>query len=72
MTEPNPDLERKRQLDCLRLASDFAQLAKNTSEPALKARCLRMADVWLELAESCSSEEAAIVPFEERNGRNLH
>jgi hypothetical protein len=46
MPEPDPEYERKRRLECLRLASDLMQLAKHDLEPALKAHCLRMANVW--------------------------
>jgi hypothetical protein len=35
--------ERKRELECLRLASDLTQLATETLNPELKAYCLRMA-----------------------------
>jgi hypothetical protein len=35
--------ERKRELECLLLASDLTQLATETLNPELKAYCLRMA-----------------------------
>jgi hypothetical protein len=38
--------ERKRALECLRLASDLMQLSRETLDPELKAHCLRMAEVW--------------------------
>jgi hypothetical protein len=38
--------ERKRELECLRLASDLINLANGTSNPDLKAHCLQMAKVW--------------------------
>jgi hypothetical protein len=38
--------DEKRQLECLRLASDLRQLAKDTLNPELKAHCLRMAKQW--------------------------
>jgi hypothetical protein len=38
--------EQKRQLECLRLASDLRQLSRETLNPNLKAHCLRMAGVW--------------------------
>jgi hypothetical protein len=38
--------ERKRELECLRLASDLVQLASDTVNPVLKAHCLRMAKIW--------------------------
>ena len=42
---------RKRDLECLRLASDLMQLAADTVNPHLKAHCLRMAKVWSGEAE---------------------
>jgi hypothetical protein len=38
--------DQKRELECLRLASDLRQLAKETLDPDLKARSLRMAKHW--------------------------
>jgi len=38
--------DEKRELECLRLASDLRQLAKDTLDPELKAHCLRMARHW--------------------------
>jgi hypothetical protein len=38
--------EQKRELECLRLASDLMQLSRETLNPDLKAHCLRMAGVW--------------------------
>ena len=46
MLEPDAESERRRELECLRLASDLMQMAKSGLEPALKAHCLRMASVW--------------------------
>jgi hypothetical protein len=43
--------DRKRELECLRLASDLMQLAADTVNPHLKAHCLRMANVWSGEAE---------------------
>ncbi len=43
--------DRKRELECLRLASDLIQLATETPNPDLKAHCLRMADIWIDQAE---------------------
>jgi hypothetical protein len=40
------DYGLKRDLECLRLASDLMQLAAETLNPHLKAHCLRMAKVW--------------------------
>jgi hypothetical protein len=38
--------DERRELECLRLASDLRQLAKDTLDPELKAHCLRMAKHW--------------------------
>ncbi len=38
--------ERKRELECLRLAADFAQLGRDTLNPVLRAHCVRMAEMW--------------------------
>lgn len=38
--------DEKRELECLRLAADLRQLAKETLDPELKAHCLRMAKHW--------------------------
>jgi hypothetical protein len=51
----DPEYQRKRALECLRLASDLSQLARNTVNPHLKAHCLRMANLWSAQAEQRSS-----------------
>ena len=38
--------QRKRELECLRLASDLMELASDTLSPHLKAHCIRMAKLW--------------------------
>jgi hypothetical protein len=38
--------DQKRELECLRLASDLTQLATETLDPNLKAHFLRMAKEW--------------------------
>jgi hypothetical protein len=43
--------DHKRDLECLRLASDLRQLASDTLNPHLKEHCLRMAQVWSAEAE---------------------
>jgi hypothetical protein len=48
--------DRKRELECLRLASDLMQLAADTLNPHLKAHCLRMAKVWSGEAEKTPAE----------------
>jgi hypothetical protein len=51
MPQLYPEDERKRQLECLRLASDLVQLARDSPDPYVKANCLRMANVWSAQAE---------------------
>jgi hypothetical protein len=48
--------ERRRQLECLRLASDLTQLATEAPDPDLKARFLRSARMWSELVEQPSPD----------------
>jgi hypothetical protein len=43
--------DRKRELECLRLASDLAQLATEILNQDLKAHCLLMADMLTDQAE---------------------
>jgi hypothetical protein len=50
--------DRKRGLECLRLASDLKQLAKDTLNPDLKAHFLRMAEAWSGEAEKNPAEYA--------------
>jgi hypothetical protein len=38
--------DRKRELECLRLASDLTQLATETLNLDLRAHCIRMAKHW--------------------------
>lgn len=40
------DSELKRDLECLRLASDFMQLSRDALNPDLRAHCIRMAKYW--------------------------
>ena len=54
MSDSNYD--RKRELECLRVASDLMQLAADTLNPHLKADCLRMAKVWSGEAEKTPGE----------------
>jgi hypothetical protein len=56
LSDSNDD--RKRELECLRLASDLTQLAKDTLNPDLKAHCLRMAGAWSGEAEKNPAEYA--------------
>jgi hypothetical protein len=38
--------DNRFELECLRLASDIKQPAKDTLNPDLKAHCLQMAKLW--------------------------
>jgi len=42
----NPAGELKHDLECLRLASDFMQISRDTRNPELQAHCARMAAYW--------------------------
>jgi hypothetical protein len=56
-----PDSQNKRQLECLRLASELTQLAKSTQNPDLKARFLRMAEVWSDHAHQGHPDDDAVL-----------
>ena len=45
------DEELKRDLECLRLASDFIQLSRAILDPDLQAHCVRMANYWSDQAD---------------------
>jgi hypothetical protein len=45
MHMPDSESDQKRDLECLRLASDLVQLASATLNPELKAHCHRMAGI---------------------------
>lgn len=47
----NADQELKRDLECLRLASDFLQLSRDTLDPDLQAHYVRMANYWSDQAD---------------------
>ena len=49
------DYGRKHSLLCLRLAAECRDLAAAASTPELRARVLRMADMWEELGERIES-----------------
>ena len=49
MSEANNEL--KRDLECLRLASDFIRLSRETLNAELRAHCDRMATFWTGQAE---------------------
>jgi hypothetical protein len=48
--------DQKRELECLRLASDLRQLARETLSPDLKAHCLRLAKQWSEADEPAKND----------------
>ena len=43
--------ELKLERECLRLASDLMQLARDTLNPDLQAHCIRMAKYWTDRAD---------------------
>jgi hypothetical protein len=45
------DKELERDLECLRLASDFIQLSRDTLDPDLEAHCVQMANYWSDQAD---------------------
>ena len=49
---------RKHSLLCLRLAAECRDLAAAASTPELRARVLRMVDMWEELADQPAVEIA--------------
>jgi hypothetical protein len=48
--------QRKRELEYLRLASDLAQLARDTPNPGLRKRCDRMSKYWSDQAVSLTEQ----------------
>jgi hypothetical protein len=48
---PVSEYARKRDLECLRLASDLTRLANRNVGPILRSHFRRMAKVWTSLAE---------------------
>ena len=56
MSESN--YAQKHALLCLRLAAECRDLAAAASTPELRARVLRMADLWEELAAPAAVEVA--------------
>ncbi|WP_041802202.1 hypothetical protein [Rhodopseudomonas palustris] len=53
------DEERRLELECLRLAADFRQIASDTLNPELRIQCLRMAKLWSEPATDGPTERIA-------------
>ena len=52
------DGSRKHALECLRLAADCRQLARDIAHPAGRRHFLRMAEEWTALAEHGPQAEA--------------
>ena len=52
--------DQMRELECLRLASELRQLAKETLSPALKAHCFRMAKQWSDGADERAKDDTGI------------
>ena len=50
----------KRQLECLRMASDLTRLADETSDPVLKAQFLRTAEMWSDQADQDPMNDDAV------------
>ena len=57
---PDSENDRKFKLDCLRLASDLRQLAKETLDPDLKAHCLRMAKQWSDAVDDPAQDDTGV------------
>lgn len=53
------DLELKRDLECLRLASDLMQMSRDALTPDLKAHCVQMASYWSDQANADPLEDIA-------------
>jgi hypothetical protein len=61
MFDPNDRRdEGKRELECMRLASDLRQLAKETLDPDLKARFLRIAKQWSDEADEPTKDDTGV------------
>ena len=52
--------DRIRELECLRLASDLRQLAKDTLDPDLRAHCIRMAKQWSAEADEPAKDDTRV------------
>jgi hypothetical protein len=52
--------DSKFELECLRLASDLKQLAKETLDPDLKAHCLWMARQWSGEADEPAQDDSEV------------
>ncbi|WP_146688062.1 hypothetical protein [Bradyrhizobium canariense] len=51
------DDEIKRDLECLRLASDFMLMSRDTLSSDLRAHCVRMAKYWSDQANGDPEED---------------
>ena len=52
--------DQKRELECLRLASDLRQLAKEKLHPDLRAHCLQMAKHWADQVDKPAKDETGV------------
>jgi hypothetical protein len=52
--------DRRRELECLSLASDLRQPAKETPDPDLKAHGLRMTKQWSDEADEPTKDDTAV------------
>jgi hypothetical protein len=57
---PEPDDELKRDLECLRLASDFMQMSRDALNRDLEAHCVQMAKYWCDQAARGPSEDIVL------------
>lgn len=51
------DSELKRDLECLRLASDFMRMSRGALNPELQAHCIEMAKYWSEQADGSPNQD---------------
>lgn len=57
------DCEQRHNQECLRLASDFMQMSRDTLNPDLQAHCVRMASYWSEQA-SGGRAKSLVIPHD--------
>ena len=56
----NSENKRKRELECLRLASDLTRMGRDTLNPDLRAHCVRMAKLWSDQAARGPAENDSV------------
>ena len=57
---PGSKNDSKLELECLHLASDLRQLAKETLDPDLREHCLRMAEQWSGEADEPAEDDTGV------------